>query len=87
MTPHRIIFAVLLILLMSTVASASVTDAYSKGYADGKFQAVKDCNQYGEKDVLTRIPEKSCDMIFNERYVQGFVIGYNECRYLGLKNK
>ena len=64
--------AILLILcfvLSVTAASASAADnsnmartktatkyGYNKGYKDGKIQGQKDCEKYGIKEILQKIP-------------------------------
>jgi hypothetical protein len=88
--------AVLLVLcfvLSVTVASvnaATFEDKYRQGYKDGYREGSKDgkndCNQYGSKDFIRKIPNPSNN---DESYVKGFILGYNtgynEERYTCLK--
>jgi flagellar biosynthesis/type III secretory pathway protein FliH len=97
-------FAILLALcfvLSVTAASASAagnsrdgySDGYKKGYDDGKKQGQKDCEQYGGKETLSKIPSPSNEDgwtsdykdSYNNGYKKGYIDGYNGIRYLCLK--
>jgi hypothetical protein len=102
-------FALLLLLffvLSITAASASASgnsnygktedgykDGYDKGSEDGKIQAKKDCEQYGSRDVLSKIPSPPDSDGWTEYYKdnyknvyeKGYVDGYNQIRYGCLK--
>jgi flagellar biosynthesis/type III secretory pathway protein FliH len=101
--------AILLLLcfvLSVTVASVSAADnsesgknkdgykaGYNKGYKDGKKQGQKDCDQYGIREILQKIPtpfnKYSWTKYFTERYNKGykggFIDGYSQSRYKCLK--
>jgi hypothetical protein len=100
------ILLMLFFILSVTAASASAADTgtgstngygyiagYNKGFEDGKVQAKKDCEQYGSKDILSKIPsppeQYGCAEYykhnFNNGYEKGYVIGYNLVRYGCLK--
>ncbi len=58
-------------------------DGYSKGSKDGK----KDCNKYGSKEILNKIPDPNYkDKGYSRGFILGYTTGYNEKRYLCLKN-
>jgi len=94
--------AVLLVvcfLLSVTVASVSAadntrnkdgySDGYKEGYEDGRKQGEKDCNQYGSREALSKIPSPPSDYrwtknyknSFNRGYQNGYIEGYNGNRY------
>ena len=59
-------------------------DGYSKGSNDGK----KDCNKYGSKEILNKIPDPNYkDKGYSRGFILGYTTGYNEKRYTCLKNK
>jgi hypothetical protein len=92
-----------LFILSVTAASASATctnggmngngDGYNKGFEDGKMQAKIDCEKYGSKDVLSKIPsppdQQGCTEYYKDNYKngyeKGYVVGYNQIRYDCLK--
>jgi branched-subunit amino acid permease len=93
-TKTMAILLVLCFVLSVTVASVNAAayedkygqgykDGYSKGSSDGK----NDCNQYGSKDFIRKIPNPSNN---DESYIKGFILGYktgyNGERYTCLKN-
>ena len=99
-------FAILLILcfvLSVTAAAASAagnsknkdgySNGYGKGYEDGKKQGKKDCNQYGSRETLSKIPippnnsqwTKYYKDSYNKGYQKGYIDGYNGNRYTCLK--
>lgn len=103
------ILATLLILcfaLSMTTASASTADninygkseegykdGYNKGCEDGKIQGQKDCEQYGSRDILSKIRfpyieyswSKDYRDNYNIGYAKGYIDGYNQIRYSCLK--
>ncbi len=100
------IFAILLILcfilsVTTVLASAAdnsknkdgYNDGYRKGYEDGKRQGQIDCNQYGSKETLSKIPvppnnsqwTKYYKDSYNRGYQKGYIDGYNGNRYNCLK--
>ncbi len=59
-------------------------DGYSKGSNDGK----KDCNKYGRKNVLRKIPDPSNnDKSYCKGFTLGYKSGYHEKRYICLQNE
>ncbi len=79
-TKTMAILLVLCFVLSVTVASVNAaafedkygqgyTDGYSKGSNDGK----KDCNQYGSKDILKKMPNPPNK---GKSYIKGFILGY-----------
>jgi hypothetical protein len=57
-------------------------DVYSKGSNDGK----KDCNKYGSKETLNKIPDPTYkDKSYSRDFILGYTTGYNEKRYLCLQ--
>jgi|WetSurMetagenome_2_1015567.scaffolds.fasta_scaffold738899_1 hypothetical protein len=68
-------------------------DGYYKGSEDGKIQGKKDCEQYGSKDVLSKIPYSSSEYGWTENYKKnydcgykkGYIDSYNQFRYNCLK--
>ncbi len=57
-------------------------DGYSKGFNDGK----KDCNKYGSKEILNKIPDPTYkDKSYSKGFILGYTTGYNEKRYLCLQ--
>lgn len=71
------------------------SDGYNKGYEDGKMQAIKDCLQYGSRDVLSKIPSPPDQYGWTEYYrdnykngyESGYIFGYNQVRYGCLNTK
>ncbi len=105
---HRIkktftILLMLCFLLSVTAASASSAgnsknndghrNGYEKGYTEGKKQGQKDCNQYGSRDTLSKIPSPSNDDrwtkdykdSYNQGFKRGYIDGYNGNRYSCLR--
>ncbi|HEY3362307.1 MAG TPA: hypothetical protein VGK06_10955 [Methanosarcina sp.] len=99
-------FAILLILcfilsVITVSASAAdniknkdgYNDGYRKGYEDGKRQGQIDCNQYGSKEALSKIPAppnnsqwaKYYKENYNRGHQKGYIDGYNGNRYNCLK--
>ncbi len=82
---------------VSAAASAKNKDGYSngyrKGYESGKKQGQSDCNKYGSKENLSKIPlspsnyrwTKYYKHTFNRGYQKGYIDGYNGDRYTCLK--
>lgn len=68
-------------------------DGYRKGYEYGKKQGQKDCNQYGSKEALSKIPSPPNDSrwtkyykeSYNKGYRKGYIDSYNGNRYTCLK--
>jgi hypothetical protein len=92
-TKTMAILLVLCFVLSVTVASvnaAASEDKYGQGYKDGysigSNDGKNDCNQYGSKDFIRKIPSPSNN---DESYVKGFILGYktgyNGERYTCLK--
>ena len=96
--------AVLLVLcfaLSVTVTSANAADnskngyndGYNKGYKDGKNQSQKDCEKYGSRENISKIPDPSnkdswtryYKDSYNTGYKKGYIDGYNGNRYSCLK--
>lgn len=99
-------FAVLLafcFVLSVTAAAASAADnsknkdgygdGYAKGQKDGKNQGKKDCEKYGSREILSKIPSpfneygwtKYYRDSYNRGYEKGYLDSYNINRYLCLK--
>jgi hypothetical protein len=101
--------AILLILcfaLSVTAVSASAHDSinydrnsggykagHEKGYEDGKMQAKKDCEKYGSRDNIKKIPSPRSKHTWTNNYkrsyingyTSGYIDGYNQIRYDCLK--
>jgi hypothetical protein len=68
-------------------------DGYNRGYEDGKTQAKIDCEKFGNKDVLSKIPsppdQYGCTEYYKDNYKngyeKGYVVAYNQIRYDCLK--
>jgi hypothetical protein len=68
-------------------------DGYNKGNEDGKIQGQKDCEQYGSKETLLKIPSPLNEFgwskyyrdNYNCGYEKGYVDAYNRIRYDCLK--
>ncbi len=94
-TKTMAILLVLCFVLSVTVASvnaAAFEDKYGQGYKDGyrkgSNDGKKDCNQYGDKEILKKIPDLSGnDKSYSKGFILGYTTGYNEKRYSCLKNK
>ncbi|MGB9929511.1 MAG: hypothetical protein ACPK85_14110 [Methanosarcina sp.] len=79
--------------LLANAANNGYTDGYNKGFQDGKIQAQKDCDQYSNKEVLSKIPPSPGKSNWSQRYknsyskgyAQGYIDGYNGNRYTCLK--
>jgi hypothetical protein len=94
---HFVILLVLGFVLSVTAASASAAgngkDGYNKGYDDGKKQGQKDCEQYGSRETLSKIPSPPSKNgwtrqnrdNYNSDYEKGYIDGYNGKRYSCLK--
>lgn len=98
-----VILLILCFILSVTTVSASAAgnsknkdgynDGYRKGYEDGKGQGQKDCNKYGSKESLSKIPTppnnsqwtKDYKDSYNRGYQKGYIDGYNGNRYTCLK--
>jgi hypothetical protein len=99
-------FAVLLtvcFVLSVTAAAASAAadsknkdgynDGYTKGYGDGRKQGQIDCDNYGSREILSKIPSPYNDNrwtenykdSYNRGYQKGYIDGYNGNRYTCLK--
>lgn len=87
MASKSIILLLLLCFLfsVSVAAASSYDDGYQKGSIDGARQAQKDCNDYGCKEILSKIPFMSPNKDFNHGYLNGFLEGYHKNRFSGLK--
>lgn len=83
------ILLVLCFILSVTVASvnaAAFKDKYGQGYDDGYSKGSddgkKDCDQYGSKEILKKIPDLSSnDVSYIKGFILGYTDGYNEKRY------
>ena len=92
-TKTMAILLVLCFLLSVTVASvnaAAFEDKYEQGYQDGYSKGSndgkKDCDQYGSKEILKKMPDPSNnDKSYSKGFILGYTTGYNEKRYSCLK--
>lgn len=88
-TETMAILLVLCFILSVTVASVNAApfeDKYGQGYKDGygkgSNDGKKDCNQYGNKEILKKIPNiSSNDKSYIKGFILGYTTGYNEKRY------
>jgi hypothetical protein len=65
-------------------------DKYRQGYKDGYSEGLndgrKDCNKYGSKEILNKIPDPTYkDKSYSRDFILGYTTGYNEKRYLCLQ--
>jgi hypothetical protein len=68
---------------------------YKKGIDDGRKHGQKDCEQYGSRETLSKIPipgikyswPDNYKKSYEEGYRTGYISSYNEIRYNCLKNK
>lgn len=68
-------------------------EGYQDGYKDGKTQGQKDCEKYGIKEIIQKIPTpfnkyswtKYSKENYNEGYKRGYLEGYSKSRYTCLK--
>jgi hypothetical protein len=85
-TAILLVFCFLLSVTVTSVNAAAFEDKYGQGYKDGYIKGSndgkKDCNQYGNKDILKKMPDPSDkDKSYGKGFILGYNTGYNEQRY------